>query len=94
LAPPSDQASDQPAGIERRAAADQPPRELSLVQRMADLAIDKIAFFDRKRRVRRCSAYDGQLSYPSVQRAPVEAFALQLSELCALSTIDRSGLAK
>jgi hypothetical protein len=55
---------------------------------MVDLAVDKIAFFDRRRRIRRWSAYDGKLSYPSVQRARVEAFALQLSELRALPTIE------
>jgi hypothetical protein len=95
------------------------------VQRLFDLTVDKIAFFDRRRRIRRCSAYDGKVSYPSVQRAlsanyseaervwkrgvagpqacpaeeraadpfragivPMEAFALQLSELRALPTIE------
>jgi hypothetical protein len=92
---------------------------------MVDLAVDKIAFFDRRRRIRRCSAYDGKPSYPSGERAlrasyfeaeevwkrgvagpqacppaewaadpfragiaPMEAFALQLSELRALPTIE------
>jgi hypothetical protein len=92
---------------------------------MVDLAVDKLAFFDRRRRIRRCSAYDGKLSFASVQRplrasyfeaeeiwnrgvagpqarpsgewaadpfragiAPMEAFALQLSELRALPTIE------
>ena len=92
---------------------------------MVDLAVDKLAFFDRRHRIRRCSAYDGKLSYPSVQRAlrasyleaeevwkrgvarlqacpsgewaadpfrariaPMEAFAMQLSELRALPTIE------
>ena len=94
-------------------------------QRLFDLAVDKIAFFDRTRRIRLCSAYDGKVPYPSVQRAlrasyfeveevykrgiaspqaclpgdwaadlfragiaPMEAFALQLSELRALPTIE------
>ena len=70
------------------AAADQPSREQSLVQRTVDLAADKVAFVDHRRRIRRCSAYDGKLSHPPVRRAPVAAFALQLSELRALPTIE------
>ena len=60
------------------AAADQPPRERSLVQRMIDLAVDKLAFFDRRRRIRRFRA----------GIAPMEAFAVRLSELRALPTIE------
>ena len=51
---------------------------------MVDLAVDKLAFFDRRRRIRRFRA----------GIAPMEAFAVQLSELGALHTIEpKRGLA-
>jgi hypothetical protein len=72
-------------------------RVLQRAERLFDLAVDKIAFLDRRRRIRRCSAHDGKLSYPSVQRAPRTSYfeseevwklAQQLSELRALPTIE------
>jgi len=96
-----------------------------LARRLFDQATDLIAFFDRRRRIRACSARGGELPYPSPQRARsasyheaeevwkrgvagrqdcppdewtldrfrsrvalMEAFAVQLSELRALPTIE------
>ena len=55
---------------------------------MGDVAVDKLAFFDRRRRIRRCTARADRLDRFGSGIAPVEAFALQLSELRALPTIE------
>ena len=94
-----------------------------VARRLFDLAVDRIALYDRRRRIRDCSAYGPKVPYSSSQRARrasyfvaeevwtrrvagpqscpsgewtldpstvalMEAFAVQLSELRALPTIE------
>jgi hypothetical protein len=55
---------------------------------MVDLAVDKLAFFDRRRRIRECSACADRLDRFRSGMARTEAFAWQLSELRALPTVE------
>jgi hypothetical protein len=98
-----------------------------VARRLFDLAVDRIALYDRRRRIRDCSAYGRKVPYSSARRARgasyfkaeevwtrdvagpqscpsgewtfdrfpstpalIEAFAVQLSELRALPTIEPS----
>jgi hypothetical protein len=55
---------------------------------MFDLAVDKLAFFDRRRHIRECSARADRLDHFRSGMAPTQAFASQLSELRALPTVE------